>query len=149
MSVNVDINTRLPGWQLLVRSCLALLLGGLANFFVKLYRIRSKFQRMQNDGLPMPPHHPVFGHLKLVAGVMSKVPRNAHSSVLSHQINRLFPDLGATFYIDTWPFGPPLLVIAGPSTATQALSLPKYHRLRQYMLPMTGGNDLVTMEGSE
>ena len=32
---------------------------------------------------------------------------------------------------------------------TQLHSLPKFHALRDFMRPMTGGNDLVTMEGKE
>ncbi|TVY23578.1 putative sterigmatocystin biosynthesis P450 monooxygenase, partial [Lachnellula hyalina] len=77
---------------------------------------------------------------------------DVHGHVLPHQIERLFPDLGPTFYVGTWPFGPPILAIAAPDPAyqiTQAHSLPKYYRLRQYMQPRTGGGDLVTMEGSE
>lgn len=40
-----------PTWRLLFQSCLVLLAGGLVNFFIKLYRIRGRFQRMQRDGL--------------------------------------------------------------------------------------------------
>jgi sterigmatocystin biosynthesis cytochrome P450 monooxygenase len=100
----------------------------------------------------MPPHHPILGHLKLVAGIMSKLPSDIHGHVLPHQIERTIPELGPVFYIDTWPFSPPLLVVASPELAaqcTQSHSLPKFHALRDFLLPMTGGNDLVTMEGKE
>lgn len=100
----------------------------------------------------MPPHHPVFGHLKLVAGIMSRLPKDVHGHVLPHQIGLLMPELGPIFYIDTWPFGPPILAVAAPDPAyqiTQSHSLPKFHALREYMRPMTGGNDLTTMEGKE
>ena len=100
----------------------------------------------------MPPHHPVFGHLQLVAEIMSKLPKNVHGHILPHQIQIMMPDLGPMFYIDTWPFAPPILVVADPDLAyqiTQLHSLPKFHALRQYMRPMTGGNDLVSMEGKE
>jgi len=100
----------------------------------------------------MPPHHPVFGHLKLFAEIMSQVPSDVHGHALPHQIELMFPDLGPMFYLDTWPFSPPLLVVAAPDAAyqiTQSHSLPKFHAMRDYMRPMTGGNDLVTMEGNE
>jgi cytochrome P450 len=100
----------------------------------------------------MPPHHPVLGHLKLVAGIMSQIPSDVHGHVLPHQIELLLPDLGPVFYIDTWPFGPPILAVAGPNQAyqiTQSHSLPKFYALREYLRPMTGGSDLVTMEGTE
>jgi len=100
----------------------------------------------------MPPHDPVFGHLKLTAEIMSQVPGDVHGHILPHQIQRIFPDLGPMFYIDTWPFGPQMLVVAAPDPAYQIVqthSLPKFYALAEYMLPITGGNNLVTMEGSE
>jgi cytochrome P450 len=100
----------------------------------------------------MPPHHPVFGHLKFVAGIMSQVPSDVHGHVLPHQIELLLPDLGPMFYIDTWPFGPPILAVAAPDPAyriTQSHSLPKFYALRDFLRPMTGGSDLITMEGNE
>ena len=100
----------------------------------------------------MPPHHPVFGHLPFVAGIMSKLPSDVHGHVLPHQIQLQLPEIGPMFYVDTWPFGPPILAVASPDPAyqiTQLHSLPKFHALRKYMRPMTGGNDLVTMEGKE
>ena len=100
----------------------------------------------------MPPHHPVWGHLKLVAQIMSKLPKDVHGHVLPREIELMMPDLGSVFYIDTSPFGPPILAVAAPDAAyqiTQVHSLPKFHALREYMRPVTGGNDLVTMEGKE
>jgi sterigmatocystin biosynthesis cytochrome P450 monooxygenase len=83
---------------------------------------------------------------------MSKLLKDVHGHVLPYQIRLKLPDLGPVFYIDTWPFGPPMLVITAPDQAyqiTQAHSLPKFHALRDYMRPMTGGNDMITMEGKE
>ena len=100
----------------------------------------------------MPPHHPVFGHLPFIAGIMSKLPSDVHGHVLPHQIQLQLPEIGPMFYVDTWPFGPPILAVAGPDPAyqiTQLHSLPKFHALRDFMRPMTGGNDLVTMESKE
>ncbi|MCJ1381835.1 hypothetical protein MMC17_004946 [Xylographa soralifera] len=100
----------------------------------------------------MPPHHPLFGHLQIVGSIMSKLPGDVHGHVLPRQIELMFPKLGPIFYVDTWPFGPPILAVASPDGAhqiTQVHSLPKFHALRDYMRPATGGNDLVTMEGKE
>lgn len=38
-------------WRLIIRSCLVVVAGGFVRFLVKLYRIRHKFQLMQNEGL--------------------------------------------------------------------------------------------------
>ncbi|KAI9706860.1 MAG: hypothetical protein M1820_004639 [Bogoriella megaspora] len=87
-----------------------------ASFIVKLYNVRSRFQRMQREGLPMPPHHPLLGHLFIVGGIMAKLPSDVHGHVLPHQIVKLFSDVGPVFYVDTWPFGPPMLVVVGGSS---------------------------------
>jgi len=99
----------------------------------------------------MPPHHPILGHLLIVGNIMSKLPSDVHGHVLPRQIAKAFPNLGPLFYIDTWPFGPPMLVATSPDSANQittAHSLPKFIALREYMKPMTGGMDLTTLEGS-
>lgn len=43
--------TGTPSWPLVLQACLVLLAVGMARFFVKLYRIRSKFQQLQKEGL--------------------------------------------------------------------------------------------------
>lgn len=98
----------------------------------------------------MPPHHPVFGHLIIVGNIMSKLPSDVHGHVLPRQIKLEYPSLGPLFYIDTWPFGPQMLVATSPDSANQITinhSLPKFAALREYMKPMTGGMDLTTLEG--
>jgi sterigmatocystin biosynthesis cytochrome P450 monooxygenase len=83
---------------------------------------------------------------------MSKLPSDVHGHVLPRQITIAFPTLGPLFYVDTWPFGPPMLVATSPHIANQittAHSLPKFAALREYMKPMTGGMDLTTLEGRE
>ena len=98
----------------------------------------------------MPPYHPIFGHVLLVANILGRLPRHAHSHYLADQIRRRYPELGAIFYLDTWPFGPPVLVVISPSLAsqfTQDRVLPKHKGMRQFLEPLTGRHDLVSMEG--
>ena len=81
---------------------------------------------------------------------MSKLPADVHGHVLPRQIALAFPNLGPLFYIDTWPFGPPILIATSPESANQvtvARSLPKYTGMRDYMEPMAGEMDLTTLEG--
>ncbi|MCJ1313402.1 hypothetical protein MMC25_007080 [Agyrium rufum] len=137
---------------LLLQSALVLLAGIIATFSFKLYHVRHRFQTMQKEGLPMPPHHPVLGHLQLMGTIMSKLPKSIHGHVLPQQIERHLPNLGPIFYLDPWPFAPPMLIVAQPDLlhqVTQSHSLPKFPGLRDYMRPMTGGNDLVSLEGVE
>lgn len=80
----------------------------------------------------------------------SKIPGDANPQYLPDVIRRELPDLGPMYYIDTWPFGPQMLVVAstrGLYQITQEHSLPKYHAMKQFLKPITGGLDIVTMEG--
>lgn len=99
---------------------------------------------------PMPPYNPVFGHLLFCGNVLSTLPKDAHPQYLVDQIRRTLPELGPNYYIDTWPFGEIMLVLSTPKTLYQMAqdrSLPKHHNLRTFLYPLTGGLDIVTMEG--
>ena len=98
----------------------------------------------------MPPYNPIFGHLLVVGKVMSKIPTDSHNQYLPGLLRRAYPDLGPNFYMDTWPFGAPVLFICEPSTLyqiTQEHSLPKHPDLREFLRPLTNGQDIVTMDG--
>ena len=98
----------------------------------------------------MPPYNPVFGHLLFAYKIASKLPKDAHPNYLPDMIRRAIPDLGPVYYIDTWPFGPQMLVVASPNSlyqVTQKHPLPKYHAMKAFLQPITGGLDIVTMEG--
>ena len=98
----------------------------------------------------MPPYNPVLGHLPVVAKLMSKLPRDSHNQYLPGLLRRAYPSLGPNFYMDTWPFGSPVLFISEPSALhqiTQEHSLPKHPDLREFLRPLANGLDIVTMEG--
>ena len=98
----------------------------------------------------MPPHNLFFGHLLVANAVMSKLPADARGNYIPRQIRVAIPSLGPIFYIDLWPFGPQMLIVSSPAAIyqmTQEHSLPKYHALRNFLRPLTGEYDLVTMEG--
>ena len=100
----------------------------------------------------MPPYHPLFGHLLLSRSILRELPSDVHGHYLPGLIKRKYPDLSPTFYLDNWPFATPMLIITSPAAAFQACqdhSLPKFSALRAFMTPLTGGQDLVTMEGKQ
>lgn len=124
----------------------------IVTFFYKLYRARSFMRRLQREGMPMPPHHWLFGHVPVVAKIFGALPPHAHLLVLANQVRRAYPHLDTAFYLDIWPFGPPSLMIISPELAsqfTQDKSLPKYKGVRKFLKPLTGKKDLVTMEGQD
>ena len=76
--------------------------------------------------------------------------KDAHPNYLPDMIRRTMPDLEPIYYLDTWPFGPQMLVVAsvrGLYQITQEHPLPKYYVLKHFLEPITEGLDLVTMEG--
>lgn len=100
----------------------------------------------------MPPYHPIFGHLLVINRILSKLPRDMHLQYLPSQMRREIPDVGPVFYLDTWPFNLPILVVSSPSAAyqlTQERSLPKTDGLRNFLRPLAQNKDLVSLEGQE
>lgn len=82
---------------------------------------------------------------------MAGLPADAHGHYLPGHMMRAFAGLDSIFYIDNWPFSPPILVIASPEGAsqiTQVRVLPKFHAVRHFTRPLTGDHGLLTMEGS-
>ena len=118
--------------------------------YANVHWIKLYFRPFTDCGKPMPPYNPIFGHILFCAKLMSKLPSDAHDQYLVDQIRRALPDLGPCFYVDTYPFGPPLLLLSTPYTlyqVTQEHSLPKYHMVKEFLKPLTDGLDIVTMEG--
>jgi sterigmatocystin biosynthesis cytochrome P450 monooxygenase len=98
----------------------------------------------------MPPWNPILGHLYFCYKIASTIPGDAHPNYLPDIIRRELPDLGPIYYLDLWPVGPQMLVVAstgGLYQITQEHSLPKYHAMKYFLEPITGGMDIVTMEG--
>ena len=101
---------------------------------------------------PMPPYSPLFGHLLFAYEMTRGLPIDAHPNYLPDRIRRALPDLDPVYYIDTWPFGPQMLVVASTNSlyqVTQEHSLPKYHAMKDFLWPITNGLDIVTMEGQQ
>ena len=99
---------------------------------------------------PMPPWNPLLGHLYFCYNITSTLPKDAHPNYLLDMIRRRLPDLGPIYYLDTWPFGPQMLIVTstqGLYQITQGHSLPKYPALKDFLQPIAEGFDLVTMEG--
>ena len=82
--------------------------------------------------------------------VVETLPSDVHPQYFPHELQRAFPQLGPVFYIDNWPYIAPMLIIASPSAAfqvTQEHSLPKFPAMREFMRPIAGDFDLVSMDG--
>ena len=100
----------------------------------------------------MPPHHPIFGHLFVLAKIMSKLPKDAYPPYLADQLRRAYPDMGPIFYLDAWPIITLSLIVTSPDTMAQITTehvLPKFPAIKDFMYPLANGQDTVSMDGEE
>ena len=100
----------------------------------------------------MLPHHFLWGHLLQLRSLKSQLPSDGHVTNILSQIAEQFSESDSVYYIDTWPFSPPLMVLSSPSTASQAVQqypLRKPPYLTQIFYPITGGPDLIFMNGEQ
>lgn len=120
-------------------------------FVTKLYHVRREFRSLQRQGLPMPPHHLLFGHIPLLAGIVGSLPKRAAHGYLGDQVRRRYPDLDEAFYLDLWPLAPRVLVVMSPDMMhqySQDRYLPKHPTVEKFLGRVVGRYNLVSMEGS-
>lgn len=99
-----------------------------AKFLIRLFWVRSKMIELKKRGLVRP-------QLVLEGGTCCM-----YANIQTSQCPPY------NYYIDTWPFLNPPLIIASPSTLYQIMQehpLPKHHTLRSFLRPLTDGLDIV------
>ena len=92
----------------------------------------------------------VFGHLLAMSKMISELPGDATPQYFPYYLRQKFPNLGSVFYLDNWPFSPPILAVASPTILhqiTQEPSLPKHHFMRKFIGPIAGEHSILTSEG--
>jgi cytochrome P450 len=83
--------------------------------------------------------------------VVQSLPKNAHIQQAMTTLQRLHK-LPGIFYVDTWPLGPPLLVVTEPSVAaqvTQKRSLPRHALVKDVLRGLTGPRSIFNVNGAE
>ena len=93
-------------------------------------------QRLQQEGMPTPPNHWLFGHIPVVVKIFGGLPPQAYLLFIADQVRRAYPHLDTAFYLDIWPFGLPSLMTISPELTaqyTQDKSLPKYGGVHQFL----------------
>ncbi|MCJ1248455.1 hypothetical protein MMC30_005673 [Trapelia coarctata] len=105
-----------------------------------------------NAQQPMPPWHPILGHLLTLPPILKLLPRDAQQPYIFEVLAKDFKESDTLFYLDLWPFSNPILLVASPSMAIQACQqhdLVKPHVLDAFFRPFAGGDNLFTMNGPE
>ncbi|KAL8702593.1 MAG: hypothetical protein Q9201_004225 [Fulgogasparrea decipioides] len=126
----------------------AVLVAGLIiKFLVALFVHR---RRMRN--LPKPPWHPLFGNLLTMGKAAAAFPPDAHPHLFPSWLRKQYPELPPVFYVDLWPVAAPMLAIIDPVAAAQVTiqhSLQKHPSIQDYINPLVGKSNLVSLEGRE
>ncbi|KAL8828580.1 MAG: hypothetical protein Q9170_006540 [Blastenia crenularia] len=87
-----------------------------------------------------------------MAKAATSFPPNAHPHIYPHWIRQQYPELPPVFVIDVWPVAAPMLVVLDPIAAAQVTiknSLPKHRNTQDYVYPLLGNKNMVTLEGKE
>jgi cytochrome P450 len=92
------------------------------------------------------------GNLKVLPGLLEKFPTGSQQSDVFTLLSYDFQESDNCFYVDTWPFSSPLMIVTSPEMAMQACQeydLPKPPILIPFFAPFAGGPNLFDMNGTE
>ncbi|ESZ91579.1 hypothetical protein SBOR_8049 [Sclerotinia borealis F-4128] len=136
-------------WTTILLSSLTVILW----LLTKLYTARTFFTKLSAQGLPMPPHHLLAGHLIELSKAMKGFPTDALKVYFFAALARRYSRNGA-FYLDLYPFAAPFLVITSPFLANQAvrtspIACRKPDALRTWFWSITGGISMFDAEYHE
>lgn len=82
--------------------------------------------------------------------LVSTLPPDLHPHSFPYFLQKKYPGLGPVFYLDNWPFSYPLCAVVDPDVAYQATqqhSLPKHSINKEYIEPLVGKYNMLTLEG--
>ncbi|KAI9697353.1 MAG: hypothetical protein M1820_007859 [Bogoriella megaspora] len=122
------------------------------HFIYVTYDHRRKINELCKQGLPMPKEWSwITGQLLVLQEYVNGIPSDA---AVAFAMRDLCQDFARTeiFLVDFWPVYPPLFAVFGPEAASQICNkynLPKTTTAARFMKPVTGGPDLISMNGKE
>lgn len=93
----------------------------------------------------------ITGHIFTLQKYKSRFPQDAFVSIAISELAKEFNDTGA-FLLDLWPVSPPNLIVFSPELAGQIATkynLPKARKIGEMLDPITGGPNMLTMNGEE
>ncbi|KAI3391108.1 hypothetical protein diail_7959 [Diaporthe ilicicola] len=139
-------------WQSILSAAGVLLCTGLGYFVHTAYNHRRKINELRKQGVPMPKEWSWFtGHLLVLQKYLDGVPPDAAVALAMRDLCEEHADT-ELFLMDFWPVYPPLFTVFGPESINQICNkynLPKPAVASRFMEPVTGGPNLVSMNGDE
>ncbi|KAI1212618.1 putative cytochrome P450 [Annulohypoxylon truncatum] len=116
------------------------------------YNHRRKINELRKQGVPMPKEWSwITGHLTVLQKYVNGIPPDAAVAFAMRDLCQEYTDT-EVFLMDFWPVYPPLFTIFGPGAISQVCNkynLPKTKVAFRFMEPISGGPNLVTMNGEE
>lgn len=91
------------------------------------------------------------GHLLVLQKYVDRLPSDAHVLLAVHELAKDYADT-EIFLMDVWPVFPAVYMIYDPDTSVHVstkYNLPKVHNFHKFMLPITGGPSLLSMNDAE
>ncbi|KAK8085849.1 hypothetical protein PG997_007120 [Apiospora hydei] len=140
-------------WSI-VFSTAGILLGTFFGYILTVsYNHRRRINGLRKRCVPMPEGWSwVTGHLLVLQKYLDRLPPNAAvTSATREMCGELFPDTEMCL-IDLWPFYPPHFIVFNPEAIIQVCNkdnLPKLAFMSRLMRQVTGGPDLLSMDGEE
>ncbi|OCL14842.1 cytochrome P450 [Glonium stellatum] len=110
---------------------------------------KASVHRKKFKNLPGPPHHPIWGHLLVMGKYRKTKPIRLHPHTFPNFLDEDYK-LPPIYYLDLWPVNHSMMVIHDPEIAHEIAaisSLPKHQVLSDFLSPLGGPENLVTMEG--
>jgi len=93
----------------------------------------------------------ITGHLPILQKFIDKLPPDANVNLALADLCMEFKDT-EIFLMDYWPVYPPLFLVHSPEVAMRVstkLNLAKTEQIGKSLLPITGGQSLISMNGDE
>ncbi|KAI1872994.1 hypothetical protein JX265_004629 [Neoarthrinium moseri] len=116
------------------------------------YDHRRKINVLREQGVPMPQEWSwVTGHLLVLRKYVDGIPPDAAVAFAMRDLAQEFAHT-ELFLVDFWPVYPPLYTVFGPESISQICNkynLPKTAVAAKFMKPISGGPNLVSMNGNE
>ncbi|KAF2723236.1 cytochrome P450 [Polychaeton citri CBS 116435] len=114
------------------------------------FLLKAIKRRRRLHGLPGPPHSWFWGSLRSMGDVLMEQPTRAAPQTFPTFIKERY-NLGDTFYMDAWPFGPQVLVTMDPrmmEDISVKKNLPKHELVADFLRWFGGANNIVSTEGA-
>ncbi|KUI57505.1 hypothetical protein VP1G_04778 [Cytospora mali] len=139
-------------WLTILSTTGALLFTCLGYLVHIVYNHRCRINELRKQGIPMPKQWSwITGHLLVLQKYVDRIPPDAAVAFAMRDLCEEFADT-ELFLMDFWPVYPPLFTVFGPGPISQICNkynLPKTAIASQFMRPITGGPNLITMNGDE